>query len=69
MIRLQDDPSIETTRKPLTYDPNPTEIRQLCRTIQSRWSPAETLRRAGVNVRRPVEIAVVRVAEVVGASK
>ena len=63
MIRFRDDPTIETTSRPVATNPSPMEIRRLCWEIQATWSPAEAQRRAGVYVRRPVEVDVVEVAE------
>ena len=47
-MRIMDDPRLERNWRPLTRDPSESEIKQLCREIQSRWSPAEEQKRAGV---------------------
>jgi hypothetical protein len=49
--------------KPVLPDPTQAEIRERCWEIQDGWSPAESQRRAGIYVRRPVEVAVMDVAE------
>jgi hypothetical protein len=56
--------SFHINGKPVLPDPTQAEIRErLCWEIQDTWSPAETQRRAGVYVHRPVEVDVVEVAE------